>query len=322
MSNIQYTTIDRVLARVQKYIEMSGLGEADVIELAGQALDLLKTSQLQVETVSFLKVENYEAKLPDGFQLVLQVARYEGEDDDTDCEVKEIEEIEEEVLTDPDKCGDCGFIDYLCSGFNKEYRPYFDMQWQYIDWTTSRYYKKNFTPVRLANHTFFTSLVCREKDSYSEFIDSSINSDCNIDQYTIVGTLEKKLRFSFEEGHIALSYLRSALDPKTGYPLVPDHEQHLSAIQYYILWKLAEFLDWNGREGYAGKAERYMQLWLKYVSQAKNFSKMPKSLDEFQNILDQSHYLIPRRNRYYGYFGKLSSPEQRRFGDPMNRNIR
>lgn len=313
MSDMNFTTVDRILARVYKYIKSTDIAESDVIEWAGQALDLLKTPEIQEEAVKFLKVKNHEAELPNGFQMVLQIAKYNKDEDDIkkDC-TKEVD-VSEVDLECPDCCGECGLIDYLYCDWSCTYRPFFDMQWQYIDWTVSTYYKEYFTPVRLANHTLFNTIVCKEKVMYEA-------DCCGPDEYTIVGTTEKKLRFSFKEGNVALSYIRSAVDKETGYPLVPDHEQHLSAINYFILWKIAELLDWNGREGYGSKAEKNMQLWLKYAKQAKNFAKMPKSIDQFQNLLEQSHYLIPRTNRYYGYFGSLGKAENRRFNDPDRRN--
>ena len=65
------------------------------------------------------------------------------------------------------------------------YRPYYDLQWEYSPWVSSQYYKQNYTPVRLADNTFFNSVVCREKD---------IPYNSCPDEYTIVGTEYRKLR--------------------------------------------------------------------------------------------------------------------------------
>lgn len=309
MANLQFTTIDRILVRIQKYIKDTGISENDIIEWAGEALEFLKTVEIQEQAVKFLKVENYEADVPMGFQMVLQVAKYnkDAKEIENDCSKKEIQE-EDVDLKCPDCCGKTGLIDFLFSDWSNSYRPYFDMQWQYIDWTVSKYYKENFTPIRLSNHALFNSIVCKEK---------AFEKDCYGEhEYTIVGLVDKKLRFSFKEGYVALAYVKNAIDRETGLPLIPDHEQHLAAIQYYLLWKIAELLDWKGREGYAQKANTNMQLWLKYVKQAKNFAKMPKTIDQFQNLLESTHHLIPRHKRYYKYFGNLGRAEDRRFSNP------
>lgn len=307
MSDIQLTTADRILAGLSRDLRGTDINESDAIEWLGEALEFMKMPEIQEQAVAFVKVHNFEADVPEGFQMVLQIARY----NQAPCpDVVEFEEIPPETdLSCPDCNGVKNVMDWMIGNLDISHRPYFNMQWQYIPWTVSEYHRE-FTPVRLANNTMFNSLVCKEKSPYS--------SACT-DEYTIVGTTDKKLRFSFREGVVAVSYIKSATDPDTGYPLVPDNVRHITAIKYYIRWKIAEYLDWNGREGFASKVEYNMNLWLKYVKQAKNYTKMPKSIDQFQNLLEQSHYLIPRLNRYYGYFGKLGRPETRNFTDPDNR---
>lgn len=293
MSEIQFTTVDRILHNIGRDLRGTDIHETDVIDWVGEALEFLNTPEIQDEAVAFLRVKDYEAEIPDGFQLVLQMARYEGSES-LDCgEVEEEVELPQEE--DIDSCdGDilgCSMI-HLLDGW----RPYFDMQWQYIPWTTSQTYRNNFTPIRLANHTLFNSMVCKEKGfelSYGE------------DEYNIVGTYQKKIRFSFKEGYVAMSYIKSALEPDTGFPLIPDVIQHITAINYYVRWKIAERLDWNGRRGFTSKANTNMELWLKYAKQAKNYARMPKSIDEFQNMMEETHHMIPRNRRYYNYFGNM-----------------
>ena len=79
-----------------------------------------------------------------------------------------------------------------------------------------------------------------------------------------------------------------------------------------------EWKSWNNREGAAGLVQDYERKWLKYARQAKNFMKMPKGIDQHQNLLEQSHKLIPRKRTYYGYFGSLGRLENRTFNDPDN----
>ena len=186
------------------------------------------------------------------------------------------------------------------------YRPFFNLNIGYGTWVNSNQYKGNYTPVRLANNVFFNSVVCKEKDY------QNIYKDC-ADEYTIVGSINKMLRFSFKEGFVAISYLKNRLDPETGYPLIPDNPSYMAAIVYYLKWKIAEWHAWNGRSGFISMARENERLWLKYARQAKNYMKMPRSLDQYQNLLEQSHYLIPRHKRYYGYFGNLGRSEHQPF---------
>lgn len=309
MTEIQLTTVDRVLSSIHRDLRGTDLNESDIIEWIGEAMGFLQMPEIQEQAISFLKVENFEANIPEGFQMVLQIARYN----------KYMQPLNEAYTDIPDDLdingGDCNkvgsIMDWLIGSLDITHKPYFNMQWQYVPWTVSEYYKNNFSPVRLANNTMFNSIVCKEKNPY--------NSNCT-DEYSFVGTVEKKIRFSFKTGVVALSYIKNAVDEETGYPLIPDDVRALTAIRYYIKWKIAEFLDWNGREGFTGKAQDNERKWLKYIKQAKNFIKMPKSIDQFQNLLEQSHHLIPRTNRYYGYFGNLGRGENRKFNDPDGRN--
>lgn len=259
MNTLQYTTVDRVLAKVHRDLRGINLNESDAIEWIGEALEFLKVRQIQEEAITPLQVVKYESDIPNGLQMIIQVSR---------CN---------EALLDDKKSN----LSDICK-------------------------EENTTPIRLANGTFYNSIVCRNKDN-------TLYQNCE-DEYTIVGITEKKLRFSFDSGYVLLSYIKNALDKKTGYPLVPDNASYMSAIVYYIKWKMAERYDWNGRRGAAQQAATAEKNWLKYARQAKNYMKMPKTLDDFQDLLEQTHYLIPRQKRYYGYFGKIGKEEKPAFG--------
>ena len=316
MSEIAFTKIDRILGNLSSDLRGTNLHERDIIGWIGKALEFLHTPEILVEKVAFMKVKNFEAEIPKGFKFVLQIARYEKEEEDM-CRDCNQETISEKLIQYED-CLDLGegcedfegeILDCSMAHLLGDFRPYFDMQWQFAPWTVSNYYKENFSVVRLANHSLFNSIVCREK---------GLNINYGEDQYTIVGDYEKKLRFSFEEGYIALAYLATPIDKETGYPLIPDLVQHITAAEYFVKWKLAEVQFWNNIEGASQKVQYYNQQWIKYAGQAKSYAKIPKSLDEFQNMLEESHQLIPRRDRYYNYFGNLGRKNSRNF---ENRNL-
>lgn len=273
---MEYTSVNNILSKFHRDLRGTDINESDAIEWIGEALEFLKVREIQEEDVDFIKVENYECNVPIGLQTITQIAK------DNDSTFKE-----EDVTDIPQNLN-------------------------YNTWTVSNFYQKRFTPVRLANHSFFKSVVCKEKDM-------SVYESCN-DEYTIVGTVDRKLRFSFKTGVIALAYVRNAIDKETGYPLVPDNISYTTAITYYIKWKIAQRMEWSGREGYSRLAQDSERLWLKYCQQGKNYMKMPKTLDQYQNMLESSHHLIPKHNRYYNYFGNLGRPEQRKFNDPDRRS--
>jgi hypothetical protein len=293
MSNINYVSIDRVFSKLTRDLKGTEVNETDVIEWIGEALDFLKVPQVLVEDVAFLTLSDYHVEMPENLHMITQIARNNDFDSTsavTSTFTPAVEEEEEEETCEATEAFNLGV-------------------WTYSNWTSHKDFKKNYTPVRLATGSFFNSIVCKEKDE-------SLYSNC-ADEYTIVGETDKLLRFNFIEGQVAVSYLRNTVDD-LGYPLVPDNISYISAIVYYIKWKLAEMYEWAGRDGWASKAEKAEARWSKYARQAKNFMKMPKTLDQYQNMLEQTHYLIPNHKRYYEYFGNLNKNQSRNF-DRLNK---
>lgn len=334
---MDFTTVDRVLVKFSRDLKEQALNESDAIEWIGEALDFLKVHAVTEQSVAFIEVKNYQAELPAGFQTVLQIARNRNWSESNDCclcpstvtstatttTTSTTSTTTTVTVTNP-TCASCETLNpkvntpvpLNCKGEPitdydlAYYRPYFDLKYMYNTWTKSSYYQQNYTPVRLADHTFFNTAVAKEKE-FKELYQS-----CT-DEYTIVGHgANRMLKFSFKTGSIALAFEKSVLDRDTGYPMVPDNISYITAITYYIKWKLAEDLAWRGREGFARIAANAEAHWLKYCRQAKNWAKMPKTIDDYQDLLEQSHYLIPNHRRYYGFFGNLNQYENRSFANP------
>lgn len=314
-----YISIETIFAKFSRDLRNADLHEADLVEWTAEALEFMKIAETQQEAVYFAEVKNHRAELPLGFQSVIQIAKYNnwrGPEEDlspqgiVDCRstidfnnAECLSTINDLVVTD---CK--GQI--LCGEDNVAYyRPYFDLQWEYGGWSQSRYYHENYTPVKLSNEAFFNSVVCKETDEKMAKIYATSK-----DEYTLAGgfpTME--LRFSFKEGFIAMAYLKSPIDPQTGYPVIPDDISLITAIMYYIKWKMAERFRWDGREGFAGEAKEAEERWLKYVRQGLNKAKMPQGEDQYQNLLDQSFYLLPRQKRQNGFFGSGRNTNSRRY---------
>ena len=319
----QYVTVDTILSKYLRDFKGLDLNEDDAIEWIGEALGFMKLASASEEAIAFLEVKNYQAPLPNGLHYIIQVARNNAwsSTPPVSCTPKAIiEDITPEEVTVLE-CGGCnasGIVALDCQGNiigDTEvayYRPYFDLQYEYMGWAHSRA-SKGFTPVRLANHAFFNTLVCKTDDTQGIYRGNSGGSD----EYSVVDT---QLRFSFKEGFIALAYLRQRVDAETGYPMVPDDESAKAAITYYLGWKMKEREAWNHREGASQLAQLAEAHWLKYIKQFKNKAKMPFGTDEYEDLRQQSTYLLPRQSSYFGFFGNLGQGEQRNFNDPSSRN--
>lgn len=311
MQKFQFVSIDTILAKYYRDFKGVDIEEGDAIEWIGEALGHMKLVQASEEAIAFLEVKNHQADIPKGLHNIIQISRYTkwSPTEKESCSPQVLlEQLSPAVEETPIVVGCQGELigDYEIA----YYRPFFDLQYEYMGWLKSATYA-DFTPVRLANHSFFNSMVCRLPD------EATLYESCT-DEYTIV---QDKLRFSFKEGFVAVAYTRQMIDNCTGYPMIPDDESAKAAITYYLGWKIKEREGWNHREGAMQLAERAEDRWLKYIKQFKNKAKMPYGVDEHQNLLEEAHYLIPNHRKYYGYFGKLGRPENRNYVDPDNRNV-
>lgn len=317
MQKFQFTKIDSILSKFQRDFRGLDINEGDAIEWIGEALGFMKIVSASEEAIAFIEVKNFHAPIPNGLHYITQIARNNNWEKpaDTKCCMDEtlscLTESSEVVAPSPvtENCqGE------LSPGFEiAYYRPFFDLQYEYLQWASSKARATQYSPVRLANHTFFNTLVCKEENMehlYCQGCDA-------YDEYTIV---QDQLRFNFESGFIAVAYIRQMIDDATGYPMIPDDESARAAITYYLGWKVKEQEGWNHREGSMQLAQLAEAKWLKYIKQFKSKAKMPTGVDQYQNLMEQSKYLIPRQNRYYGFFGKLGRAEDRPFNDPNQTN--
>lgn len=295
----QYVSIDRIISKLYRDLGLEEIVEIDTIEWAGEALEAIGAGAIYEDAICLLKVNNYSAELPPGLHSIVQVARdNEMQDSDTveDCMCKELEEtaqpVQEDITND---------IVIKPSLFFTTGIPY-NIQ----KWLSCNFYKERFTPVRLSNHTFFDSIVYKENQS--EYLNSK-------DEYTIQ---RNKIKTSFEEGYIVLSYKRQMLDEETCYPLVPDSYSYITAITKYITWKMFTRMWYMGREGdYRNMSMKAEEEWHWYCKQASNESFILYGVDEHQNFLENKLKLLPNHNSYYGFFGKLN---ERDFNGPGDVN--
>lgn len=301
----QYVPIDRIISKLYRDLGLEEISEADIIEWTGEALNFMETPSLLEEAVAFIEVTNHVANIPNGLHSIIQVARNNYfEKSDINCPANILVD-EPKGLTTESTCPmgsvptvlDCkGSI--LCGGELAYYRPYFDLKYEYEGWNGSRQYKTNFSPMRLANHTFFGTLVCNE--------DQQIYSESCRDEYTIAGN---SLKTSFKEGQIAVAYYRQVVDEETGYPMVPDDSSFTTAITVYITMKYMARLWYLGREGYGDKMQKAEADWQWYCKQASNKAFITQGIDEHQNMQDNKYQMVPNMNKYYGYFGKLGTAQ-------------
>jgi len=353
-----FTSIERVLAKHYRELRGLDIHEGDAIEWIGDALGFMQIPNVSEEAVAFFEVVNYHAVLPCNLHHIIQIAKYAGGTNQLNIQDviydgatvaptvitstkfallpnPGVIDTSYQVTNDPDVALNGNYV-WNGTNYIKDvtavqigvclnedgslvegtkyayYRPYFDLQYEYLGWAQSSLRQQAFTPVRLADHSFFNSLVCTEDDRNQYAYNS-----CE-DEYTIVGLTERKLRFSFKEGYVAVAFRRQAIDPQTGYPLIPDDQSCIEAINYYLIWKLMQRMFYLGREGSVSKVDYSEKRWLKYLGQFKNHAFGPFGIDDFEDMKNQGNYMIPRKKMYDNYFGSLSRAEQKTFANPRS----
>lgn len=325
----------RIFSKIERDFGLTSFNEYDIVEWAGEALEQIGTPNQYQERLSFIEVRNHQCSIPNGFNNIIQIAKNnccerEGEG----VSPREVKKCIESTLQgiSPVMVNSCGvpvssttncpvIID--CSGQPitdyevAYYRPFFDLNAEHFGWGESDLFNTCFTPVRTTTSTMFNSLMVEHKeDKNIPYQEKHRNGH---EEYKVIdGDI---LRFSFKHGQIVLSYLGIYLDEETGYPMIPDLVSVTTALGYYIQWKLSSKKFYNNREGSEKQMLESEKQWVWYCRQAGNELIQPYGIDDYQDLLDQMTYLVPQKNRYFGFFGKLNKPEDTLQYDNPNRRM-
>lgn len=315
MQRYQFISAENVIAKFLRDFRGLDVHEGDAIEWIAEALGFMKMVQASEEAVAFVEVKDYQIDLPRGLHYIIQIVRDNHWSPQTkeECTLKDLVELVESEgpcekgwlkTAVPIDCDGKIIGDYEVA----YYRPFFDLQYPFVNWADILKKYSRYTPVRLANHSFFNSLVCSVESP-------GLYNSTDL-EYTIV---QDKLRFSFKEGFVAVAYTRQMIDKETGYPMIPDDEDARAAISYYLAWKVKQREAYLQREGAAPLSKDAEAHWKRYRLQFVSKTKMPFGADQHQNLSEGNTYLLPNRNRYYGYFGRIGKAEKRTFSDPNGR---
>ena len=306
---MKFISIKSILVRLSRETGHNSFNESDVIEYIGDALGLIEFRELKEEVIGFFDVKDNKMMIsgsndsipgvPNGFVSVLQLAKYNDSNQDlVRLPKNEYDENGKLIGSDSsDKDKDPVYLRPKKGPYSYMDSP-LEIKWGYFNWTSSDIYRKAFTPIRLANNKFFKSVVSKEKD-----FDKIYNNIT--DEYTVLGNYndgksDLELLFSFKEGKVALCYLKNRIDDD-GYPIIPDIQCFSSAIINYIKWKLTEVDLWNHRQGSGEKIQYFQKEWLRYASQCRSYVNIPETLDEYMDILRDSHNIVPK-DRYSNFF--------------------
>lgn len=333
----QFVPIVAVFAKLTRDLGLNQVDESDVIEWTGEALEAIGSVPMYEDAVAFAEVKNHQCEIPNGSLQIEQIGRnkcWHGPQIDTLCGAPATiltEIMQTNQFNGSGNCNGCNTlpIPLDCNGqplmdYNiAYYRPYYDLQAEYYGWSWrgSPLSRQCFTPVRLSTNTMFLGDNMNFNGGQQiadPYIRGGCQGGCYDDEYIVIK--KKILRFSFKDGQVAISYKRQAIDPETGYPLIPDSFSHKTAITKYITMMMMSREFYSGREGAKGRLDKAEADWQWYCKQASSMDLMPWGVDEYQNLYDQRTRLLPNNKQYYSFFGKMNIPEGRKWDDPDHRN--
>lgn len=112
-----------------------------------------------------------------------------------------------------------------------------------------------------------------------------------------------------EDGYVILSYVGVRLD-ENGYPMIPDLEEYLQAIKWFIVYKLL-LKKWFAKQDVQQQMKYAEDHWKEYQRKARDQAYMP-TLPEMENIKNMWVRLTPRMHEFRNFFSGIAAPEQRR----------
>ena len=298
---MKYISLDTIFASLSRELKQYSVSEGEVIEWCGRALEAINSASVYQPAVAFSEVVDHQCIVPTHLHVILQIARNNKffksgiTPGDVITDTTTINPIDIPVALDSNGMP---INDYDLA----YYRPYFDVLGEYPIVGNNQPNWNHFTPVRLANHVFFDTIVAKQPDF------EELYSTCR-DEYTIIDN--EILRFSFRTGQVAIAYLRQKLDCETGYPMIPDTFANKQAVESFVRMKLKEIDYYENRQGSESRLQKAESDWQWYCRQATNENRMPQTIDEWENLVRQRNYIMPQTNRYYGFFGRLAHTENR-----------
>jgi len=293
----KYTSINTIISKIYRDYGLKEISEVDVIEWVGEALSFFDVTNIFKDSVAFIKVKDYKAELPKGYNQIHQVLKI------NNCEEKEF--CPANVLFDStnldENSSEISVQNIPCDKYGNPIPPeqlvykkdYFQIQYDFYYWGKSNLYNKAFENVKLSTDIFFNSDCNNKKNNCN-----GVNYE-----YAIVDDI---LKLNFKEGIVAVAY-NSRVTDLDGMPLIPDDASFINAITYFIMYRYFTRLWAMGREGYAQKRQEMEKQWEWYKKQADNKAFIPYGVDEHQNLLEQLRTKsIFKERQYYNSFKNLN----------------
>lgn len=278
---IKFVDIRSVIPDIYDIVDEAVVSSGDIVEWCAKAMGQIGSVETYVPQIAIKEVRGFQTDLPDGLLQVNQIL-YKPSSDCPGC-VKNLSPDDYQKLLDAYKC---------CANTESDLTTNLKIKSQCFLDTIPNYW----APLRASTSNFMMSVLCENSPN--------LTSNCE-NEYTIRpnGTIVT----DFESGTIIISYMMWPRDDN-GNIMIPYDEELIEALRLFCMTKIWE-RRWNRHE--QGADQRFMtykQEWGRYKNMVRGKLKLPTE-DQWQNIIDYSVNLLPKKDRYYSYFGNLNVPD-------------
>ena len=261
---MEYISIDDIISRVKTRLysldEASLIDEVMLISWSKWMIDRLGMS-LSIEKEEIIEVENYQCKLPEDFHLLWVVHKCE------QCEESKGSRVKYYLNSRPITVYSDNIVETICYDKCEIQRTKeFVTQRMYVEETEAPIER------RFCNRSLL-SLDKRVKKNRCHSKCENLYSK-NTDYFNFDNS---KMYFNFEEGVIHLQYYAYNQDEE-GYPLVPNDQYVIKAIEDYLTYELFYTLYLNAEGDYVQRMQKAEQEHQKSMGEALYNVKLPSFL--------------------------------------------
>ena len=257
MNNISIDSIiSRVKSRLYSLDEASLIDEVSLISWSKWMIDRLGMG-LSVEKEEIIEVENYQCFLPEDFKLLWVVHKCQ------ECN-EGIGKRKYYLNSRPITVYSDNIIETICYDKCEIQRTkQFVTQRMYIEETQTPIERKFCDRSLLSIDKKVKKSRCHSK---CENLYSQCKDHFNMD--------DKKMYFNFEEGTIHLQYYAYMQDEE-GYPMIPDDQYVIKAIEDYLTYELFLQLYYNAEGDFVQRMQKAEQEHIKSMQEALYNQKLP-----------------------------------------------
>ena len=271
--------ISSVLKDIYLLLDESEVLEDLVMEFAIRGMEHLSTYQTYEKAVCVLPIQNSQASYPHGMYGIHSVMG--------NCNLinKDVQYVTTTTTIQPEAIDRNGIIT-----IRKSQTP--TVIHKILDFNSVNFIHSGWQYLSISNNSWDKSIICK----------NSINLSSNCDNWFIPDNANNRFIVSFDNGYIAVSYLRFPQN-EDGEFLIVDNPLVTEALEAYVFSKIYQRKWHQSIQGSQNKYEHYLNKWQQLSVAATNELLLP-SLPEYVNMAkDNTFFKDYSPNKIYGGYG-------------------